>query len=337
VSLFGPPAPQKPASSNLFPLDPIPITGADVAVQLAGFVFAPGRVLLDNESPYLLRVTIGGGRFYLRAWTSNVFPTGGSAEMQVHPIALTTPLPLSPSASLLVTLVPHGEEVPGIYPMEATRQANSGVAQGVRINITTPIVAAALAGATQIVVADARNFVIADPIFLDRQSGGGTFGGFVISAIVLNGDGTWTLTLSSGLPAGGVNPGDVIVLSPTVRLDFSETTVNVNQVNLPTTTAYAARAAVGAQSLVAGVGGQAIRVYGWNLENDAASAIAAIEDTSRASPAGRFAVAAFPANGYASGYLGGAPLPVGAGVQLSVLFIGAGGGGVAATMSYSQS
>jgi hypothetical protein len=325
VSLFGPPSPQRPASSNLFPLAPIPLTGADFSVQLAGFVFAPRQILLDNESPYLLQLTIGGGRFFLRPWVSNVFPTGGSAEMQVHPIVLTTPLPLAPSATLLVTLVPGGEEVPGIYPMEATRAANAGIAQGVRINITTPIVAAAAGGATQIVVADARNFVIADPVFIDRQASGlgGTFAGFIINAIVLNGDGTWTLTLASGLPAGGVQPGDVIVLAPTVQVSFNDTvTVAPAPGQAPTGLASSESfTGLTTYTLRAGVAGQTLRVFGWNLsvETGGASGFARIRDSGLVAGAPNSTIAATRSELTAqsiSGNHGGVPLTPGGGLAV---------------------
>ena len=115
--------------SNLVPLAPVAITGADAQVLLAtpavGFAAAVDRVLVDNESPYLLQLTLGGGGFYLRPWQSNVFPTGGASSMLVHPIALTNPLPPAPSTTLLVTLVPVGEAAPGIYPMDSTRQASA--------------------------------------------------------------------------------------------------------------------------------------------------------------------------------------------------------------------
>jgi hypothetical protein len=141
------------------------------------------------------------------------------------------------------------------------------------------------------------------------------------------------VTLSSGVPAGGVNPGDLINLSPTVRLDFSEATVNVSQVNgQPTVSADNFVVAAGTASLVAGVAGQTVRVFGWALEIDqgaAAASVIFLEDDTSGARIG--ALSSNVGSAAVAGYHGGLPLTAGHGLRLNAPILG--GGAVARAMA----
>ena len=127
---------------------------------------------------------------------------------------------------------------------------------------------------------------------------------------------------------------------------------NVNSIVLPVTLsatpqlwqaprAYAAGelAAVGSTVLVTGVVNQTVRLFGWWIEIDQASAasIAWLEDTT--SPAGtvaaRLAGFANASNGGVAGHEGGKPVTLGQGIRLNVPALGA-GGVVRVGIGYSQ-
>lgn len=94
-------------------------------------------------------------------------------------------------------------------------------------------------------------------------------------------------------------------------------------------------AVVGNSTLLAGVGGQTIRVWGWELETDQGTgfSIAFLNDTGFG--AGTRLAALTANNGMISGNMGGAPLPLGTGLGLEVAAI-ATGGNVRAYASVSQ-
>jgi hypothetical protein len=148
-----------------------------------------------------------------------------------------------------------------------------------RINVTTTIVKPAASG-TVITVADASQLQIADPVCLTQNPGPSqqTFCDFAIVAISRNSDGTWNVTFGAAIPAGGVNPGDVVTLIPTVKIDFANTVSvqagptpaawqapNLASVNIDSTLAGGANL-----TLVAAVAAKTVRVFGVTVAVDAA-------------------------------------------------------------------
>jgi hypothetical protein len=127
--MFGPPTEfPTDTSSNVRPLPPVPITGtAEFDVPLVGRNVSgllsenPAFLRLDNESPYLLQVVIGGGTHQLRPGETNVFAADVST-IHVIPVAITSGPASAPSSVLLITAAPDGETIPGTFPTLAPRQ-----------------------------------------------------------------------------------------------------------------------------------------------------------------------------------------------------------------------
>jgi hypothetical protein len=92
------------------------------------------------------------------------------------------------------------------------------------------------------------------------------------------------------------------------------------------------RSTTGTTPVRAGVAGQTIRVFGWQLQADAGAVapsgqtVAVLEDDSLGSPNGRIGMiaASGAAVGMISGYHAGVPLTIGAGLRLNVSSIGSG-------------
>lgn len=105
----------------------------------------------------------------------------------------------------------------------------------------------------------------------------------------------------------------------------------------PTANNYQELAASGTATVIAGIAGQTIRIFGYSIELEAtATSIAGfLQDTVRTSPANRVVPFGASANTDAmtSGNRGGDPLPVGAGL---VLNYAVGTGNVRASVGYSQ-
>lgn len=126
MGLLGGSTLEKRPSALLETLDPISVGTADFDVQLTGKAgIRPWTIKVANESPYALRVDVGGYQDWIGPWIADVMPTGGATVMHVHPVILGASLPDAPQSTLLVTLAPQGEQFPGTYPMALSRQSST--------------------------------------------------------------------------------------------------------------------------------------------------------------------------------------------------------------------
>lgn len=117
----------------------ITVTAADFDVDLTNGRRQPqvGETVWQNESAYQLVVTIGGHSYSIRPWDADKLPANGMVTAHVHPVALTSPIPTAPSASLLVVVAPPGVTIPGTYPSPASRQSASYGQQQILDTATT--------------------------------------------------------------------------------------------------------------------------------------------------------------------------------------------------------
>ncbi len=127
------------------------------------------QVKLANESQYDLTVQIAGVQDDLGASTANRYPVNGANFIDVTATALQ-PVDGAPSAALQLTLAGPGEVIVGTYPVTLVRKTTTNLAQGAS---SSPFVAVALAGASQVSVRDPGMFTPGCLILLKVVQSGG--------------------------------------------------------------------------------------------------------------------------------------------------------------------
>lgn len=108
--------------------------GVPISVDLNKFSAigsSPCEVKLTNESPLTLLVTIGQDQHNLAAWTVDKFPLCAQTTFLVSPSQIQAPAPTgAPSNTLLVTVAPDGETIPGTFPAPLPRMGVTILAPG---------------------------------------------------------------------------------------------------------------------------------------------------------------------------------------------------------------
>lgn len=121
-----------PTTAGIVTLAPIAYTTKPFDVNLLQQTIRrpPAEVLLLNEGPAALTVTLQGAQYSMAPWDRHIFPCNGAATMHVEPVLLTSPLPSAPSSSLIVSIAPPGSAFPGV-PTAASRQTASYAPQDI--------------------------------------------------------------------------------------------------------------------------------------------------------------------------------------------------------------
>lgn len=336
----------------------------------------PNEVLLLNEGPAALHVTLGGHTYPLAPWDRHIFPCNGGASLHVEPVLLTSPLPAAPSSSLLVAIAPQGSAFPGL-PTAASRQtsayaalqalkvnsADSGIYTAqpntVRSNVVYPFPTGTLSVRSEINQLNASakwtGYTLVGNV-TGKQYNVGTsnssgVGGFDETFQIDPEDTSLLLSIDT---TGSANPVSYwLTASAAATFSFVHLTgpgtagqpiiVN-NQTAAPWQAAslfkYVERTSAGQTQLISGVVGQTIRVHALYLMSDGgASTQAGIEETGAnapTSPGNRLLVSPVSTAGAWGGPGGGASLGGGDGLQLNAYNV-AGSSAVRASVFYNQS
>lgn len=207
----------------VYPLDPVKLSpglAAVVALNPSGGPQVPNEIAVYNESPWPLSVGVGGNAYTVPAWVASAIPVTVQ-KVTLTPQAIATEAAY-PSAVALVDVATAGDVIPGTFP-----------APLVRAQSTLPSICKLSAD----VEAGAYTFKVDTP-------GSLTPGGYVyfqgtaptgnttlpsipypIGSIVLNEDGTGTVTLSVETGIGAAYPAGTYVVNVPIQVAAQATPV----------------------------------------------------------------------------------------------------------------
>lgn len=117
----------------------LPSAGGNTPIDLRAAGDDACEVKLANESPLTLTVEIGNDTHKLGAWVVDKFALCGQTRIQVISEQIQSPTPAGvPSNTVLVTVAPVGESIPGSYPAALPRMANVQSPQSDRGSLSVP-------------------------------------------------------------------------------------------------------------------------------------------------------------------------------------------------------